>query len=217
MTPHEVAWQRTRDRDRRCWADSAASRTSSARPTAASTTSRCSQYPHASVSPIQVSEPTLVGAGTPPGADLPGQIAPSSQGARDGDPRAGERRAGLPAARRALRETAPRSRTRCTPGISRALGAAMIDNTEAQRQLHPGSGQPRRPAGDRDRPGARRAGLEGERRRRRRRLADPAVRTTLGGQARHAPRDRAGRTALPNIPIYLSRYGLRVWKQEPAV
>ena len=36
----------------------------------------------------------------------------------------------------------------------------------------------------------------------------------LARQARHDPRDRAGLLLFQNIPIYLSRHGLRVWRQD---
>ena len=133
------------------------------------------QYPHASVSQITGAQLDLVGAGAAAGADLPGQVAQLVPGARDGHPRAGECRAGLPAAGRPAPDGATLARC-AVRGDFAALGQAMTDNTEAQRRLHPALVSPDAAADDRDRPGARRAGLEGQRRRRRRRLADPAVR-----------------------------------------
>lgn len=117
----------------------------------------------------------------------------------------------------ALRLTAPRSRDALYANDFHALGQAMIENTEAQRQLHPAliSQDAQRVIDIAKEHGAlgwkvNGAGGEG------------GSITLLCG-----PRSEVKRAMLReietenqlyrNIPIYLSRYGLRVWKQQPPV
>lgn len=113
-----------------------------------------------------------------------------------------------------LRRTAPRSRDALTMGDFKALGAAMTENTEAQRRLHPALISP-----------------EAERI-----IAIGREHGVLGWKVNGAGGDGGSVTLLcgensqvkrsmireieeendlfRNIPIYLSRYGVRVWKQD---
>jgi D-glycero-alpha-D-manno-heptose-7-phosphate kinase len=113
-----------------------------------------------------------------------------------------------------LRQTAPRSRDALYAGDFAALGQAMSDNTEAQRRLHPGLVS---------------------------READRVIEIALahgalgwkvngaGGEGGSltllcGPRSEVKRAMLReiegenklfrNIPIYLSRFGLRVWRAD---
>ena len=111
-----------------------------------------------------------------------------------------------------LRTTAPRSRDAVYAGDFEALGQAMIDNHEAQRRLHPALISP-----DADRiieiaraHGAIGWKVNGA-------GGDGGSLTILCGSRSDAKRAmiRDIETEHPrykNIPIYLSRYGLRVWK-----
>jgi D-glycero-alpha-D-manno-heptose-7-phosphate kinase len=113
-----------------------------------------------------------------------------------------------------LRQTAPRSRDALYAGDFAALGQAMNDNTEAQRRLHPAlvSKDAERVIEIARAHGAlgwkvNGAGGEG------------GSLTLLCG-----PRSEVKRAMLRqieaenphfrNIPVYLSRYGLRVWKRS---
>lgn len=113
-----------------------------------------------------------------------------------------------------LRQTAPRSRDALYAADFEAFGQAMSDNTEAQRRLHPAlvSSNAEKVIEIAKSHGAlgwkvNGAGGEG------------GSLTLLCG-----PRSEVKRTMLreieqenplfKNIPIYLSRYGLRVWKQD---
>jgi len=113
-----------------------------------------------------------------------------------------------------LRGTAPRSRDALYASDFVALGQAMIDNTEAQRHLHPALVSP-----DSERVieiarqhgaiGWKVNGAGGE---------GGSV-TLLCGPRSDAKRAmireiEAENRLFKNIPIYLSRYGLRVWKQD---
>lgn len=112
-----------------------------------------------------------------------------------------------------LRQTAPRSRDAVYAGDFKAFGEAMIDNHEAQRRLHPAL-----------------IGLDAER------IVEIAqAHGAIGWKVNGAggdggsltllcgPRSEAKRAMtreieqenplFKNIPIYLSRFGLRVWKQ----
>jgi len=113
-----------------------------------------------------------------------------------------------------LRTTAPRSRDAVYAGDFDALGRAMIDNNEAQRRLHPALVSP-----DADRiieivqeHGAIGWKVNGA-------GGDGGSLTLLCGPRSDAKRAmireiEAERPRYKNIPIYLSRYGLRVWKHE---
>ena len=170
-----------------------------ARPMAASTMIDMHAYPHA----VRLADPCaqlgLVGAGAPAGADLSGQGAQFLADSRKGDPRAGGQRAGLREAD-ALRVTAEMARDAVYAGDFPALGASMIVNTRGSGRAAPRSGQRRRAAGHRDCAPARSAGLEGERRGRRRRLDHPALRRSLRRETRHAARDRGGQSAVQQYP-----------------
>jgi D-glycero-alpha-D-manno-heptose-7-phosphate kinase len=113
----------------------------------------------------------------------------------------------------ALRRTAPRSRDALFAGDFTALGKAMNDNTEAQRRLHP-----KLVSADADRViGIARAhgalgwkvnGAGGE----------GGSLTLLCGSRSHEKRAmikaiEAASPSFRNIPIYLSRQGLRVWER----
>lgn len=108
-----------------------------------------------------------------------------------------------------LRQTAPRSRD-AHAGDFAALGAAMIDNTEAQRRLHP---DPISPEHQRVIDIARQHGALGWK------VngagGDGGSVTILTGDISQAKRTmireiEQENALLKNIPIYLSRYGLRV-------
>jgi D-glycero-alpha-D-manno-heptose-7-phosphate kinase len=111
-----------------------------------------------------------------------------------------------------LRLTAPRSRDAVYAGDFDALGQAMIDNNEAQRRLHPAliSADADRIieiARDHGAIGWKVNGAGG----------DGGSLTLLGGPRSDAKRAmireiKEERARYKNIPIYLSRYGLRVWK-----
>jgi D-glycero-alpha-D-manno-heptose-7-phosphate kinase len=113
-----------------------------------------------------------------------------------------------------LRKTAARSRDALYAGDFAALGAAMIENTEAQSRLHPAivSAEAVRVIEIAKAHGAlgwkvNGAGGEGGSLTI---LCDAAAqvkRAMLRAIEQENPRFK-------NIPIYLSRYGLRVWKQE---
>ena len=113
----------------------------------------------------------------------------------------------------ALRETAPRSRDALFGGDFRGLGKAMIDNTEAQRRLHPklvstGANAVIRIAREFGALGWKVNGAGGE----------GGSLTVLCGSQSFEKRAmvKAIEEADPsfkNIPIYLSRQGLRVWEQ----
>ena len=95
-----------------------------------------------------------------------------------------------------LRGTAPRSRDALYAGDFAALGAGDDGQHRSPAPPASRSDQPGASARDRHRARARRAGLEGQRRGRRRRLGDDPVRRCLAGEARHDPRDRAGECAV---------------------
>jgi D-glycero-alpha-D-manno-heptose-7-phosphate kinase len=111
-----------------------------------------------------------------------------------------------------LRRTAPRSRDAIYAGDFEALGQAMIDNHEAQRRLHPAlisSDADRITAIARDHGalGWKANGAGG----------DGGSLTLLCGSRSETKRAmiceiEAENPRFKNIPVYLSRYGLRVWK-----
>lgn len=115
----------------------------------------------------------------------------------------------------ALRLTAPRSRDALIAGDFAALGRAMIDNTEAQGRLHADLvGADAQRVIDVGRAhgvvGWKVNGAGG----------DGGSVTLLCGPETHRKREmvRAIEEADPayrNIPIYLARYGLRVWESGP--
>jgi len=113
-----------------------------------------------------------------------------------------------------LRGTAGRSRDALYAGDFRALGAAMIDNTEAQGRLHPAliSKEAARVieiAGAHGALGWKVNGAGGE-------GGSVTILCDENSQKKRAMiRDIEQENPLfKNIPIYLSRYGLRVWKQD---
>ena len=113
-----------------------------------------------------------------------------------------------------LRMTASRSRDAVYSGDFRALGKAMMDNNEAQRRLHPAL-----ISTDADRiikiaqaHGAIGWKVNGA-------GGDGGSLTLLCGARSDSKRAmireiEAERPRYKNIPIYLSRYGLRIWKDE---
>ncbi len=115
-----------------------------------------------------------------------------------------------------LRRTAPRSRDALAMGDFEALGAAMIDNTEAQRRLHPAliSPEAERIIDIARQHGALGWKLNGA-------GGDGGSVTLLCGENSQVKRSmiremEAENDLFKNIPIYLSRYGVRVWKQDLA-
>lgn len=112
-----------------------------------------------------------------------------------------------------LRDTAPRSRDALFAGDFRALGKAMIDNTEAQRRLNPrlisaDADQIIQMAREFGALGWKVNGAGGE----------GGSITVLCGDLSHRKRAmiQAIEQANPlfrSIPVYLSRHGLRVWEQ----
>ena len=113
-----------------------------------------------------------------------------------------------------LRRTAPRSRDALTMGDFDALGAAMTDNTEAQRRLHPALISPE---AERIIAIGRQHGVLGWK------VngagGDGGSVTLLCGENSQVKRSmireiEAEDDLFRNIPIYLSRYGVRVWKQD---
>jgi D-glycero-alpha-D-manno-heptose-7-phosphate kinase len=171
------------------------------------------QYPYASVSPIQIPNATwwelerrlaLVYLGKSHSSSKVHEMV--IRGLENAGP-------GCPELE-ALRLTAPRSRDALFAGDFCAFGQAMIDNTEAQRQLHPAlvSSDAQRVIDIAKEHGAlgwkvNGAGGEG------------GSLTLLCGTRSDVKRAmlreiEADNQLYRNIPIYLSRYGLRVWKQE---
>jgi D-glycero-alpha-D-manno-heptose-7-phosphate kinase len=113
-----------------------------------------------------------------------------------------------------LRNTATKSRDALYADDFSALGAAMIENTEAQARLHPALISPEADkiieiAKAHGAVGWKVNGAGG----------DGGSLTILGGssaQAKRAMLKSIGEEnpRFKNIPIYLSRYGLRVWQKE---
>jgi D-glycero-alpha-D-manno-heptose-7-phosphate kinase len=113
-----------------------------------------------------------------------------------------------------LRQTAPRSRDALYAADFAGLGQAMIDNTEAQRRLHPALiGAEAQKVIDISREygalGWKVNGAGGD---------GGSLTLLTGGQSsvkramiREIEQENSG---FKNIPIYLSRYGLRVWKYD---
>ena len=153
-------------------------------------------YPHASVSPVLVPNPVwwelerrllLVYLGkSHDSSALHEAVIRSLEDAGPDSPAIVE-----------LRRAAPRSRDALYAGDFEGLGRAMTESHGGAGEAPPGPGRHRGPPGHRDRGGARRPRLEGQRRGGRGRLADAALRRELGPQARPRPGDRAG---LPRVP-----------------
>jgi D-glycero-alpha-D-manno-heptose-7-phosphate kinase len=113
-----------------------------------------------------------------------------------------------------LRGTAPRSRDAVYAGDFVALGAAMTDNTEAQRRLHPAliSSDAQRVIDIAREHGALGWKINGA-------GGDGGSVTILCGDLSQVKRTlireiEQENPLFKNIPIYLSRYGLRVWKRD---
>ncbi|MCJ7702937.1 MAG: hypothetical protein MUO62_15245 [Anaerolineales bacterium] len=113
-----------------------------------------------------------------------------------------------------LRTSAPRSRDALYGGDFATLGQAMIDNNEAQRRLHPAliSADADRIIAIAAEHGALGWKVNGA-------GGDGGSLTLLCGSRSDAKRAmireiEAENPVYKNIPIYLSRYGLRVWKHE---
>ncbi len=172
-----------------------------------------SHYPHASVSPIQIPNPiwweperrlALIYLGkSHHSSQIHEMVIRSLEDAGPENARLHE-----------LRQTAPRARDAVYAGDFEALGQAMIANNEAQRRLHPAlispdAGRLIEIAHAHGAIGWKVNGAGG----------DGGSLTLLCG-----PRSDARRAMLSaieaeqphtrNIPIYLSRYGLRIWKQR---
>ncbi len=115
-----------------------------------------------------------------------------------------------------LRDTAPRSRDALCAGDFAALGRAMIDNTEAQRRLHEALVSPDHQrvidvARGHGALGWKVNGAGG----------NGGSVTILCGDSSQAKRALIREVEqenpfFKNIPLYLSRYGLRVWRSERA-
>jgi D-glycero-alpha-D-manno-heptose-7-phosphate kinase len=169
------------------------------------------QYPHASVSQIQVPNVTwwelerrlaLIYLGkSHSSSDVHGMVIRGLENAGPNCPQLND-----------LRSTAPRSRDALYAGDFAALGRAMSDNTEAQGRLHPALISPEAAkiieiARGYGALGWKVNGAGG----------DGGSLTLLCGD--HSQEKRAMIRAIEqenplfkNIPVYLSRYGLRVWK-----
>ena len=113
-----------------------------------------------------------------------------------------------------LRQTAPRSRDAIYAGDFNELGAAMTDNSEAQRRLHPAliSPEAQKISEIAQAHGALGWKVNGA-------GGDGGSLTLLTGAESAVKRTMIREIEQENslfkhIPIYLSRYGLRVWKQE---
>lgn len=113
-----------------------------------------------------------------------------------------------------LRQTAPRSRDALFAGDFKALGSAMIDNTEAQRRLHPElvSADAERIIAIAREYGALGWKINGA-------GGDGGSVTILCNEQSQVKRAMLREIEQDNplyktIPIYLSRYGLRVWTEK---
>jgi D-glycero-alpha-D-manno-heptose-7-phosphate kinase len=115
-----------------------------------------------------------------------------------------------------LRRTAPRSRDALYAGDFAALGRTMTENTEAQRRLHPALVSPEHQtvmdiARGHGALGCKVNGAGGN---------GGSVTILCGDvsqEKRSMIREIEGENPLfRNIPLHLSRRGLRVWRQEPA-
>ena len=114
-----------------------------------------------------------------------------------------------------LRLTAPKARDALFDGDFKALGAAMIENTEAQRRLHPAlvSAEAERVIEIARQHGASGWKVNGA-------GGEGGSLTLLCDENAAVKRAMLHAIAqdnplFSNIPIYLSRYGLRVWKVKP--
>ncbi|MEW5869167.1 MAG: GHMP kinase [Chloroflexota bacterium] len=170
-------------------------------------------YPYASVSPIYVPNETwwelerrlaLVYLGNSHNSSQVHEMV--IQGLEDAGPDCPQLEA--------LRQTAPRSRDALYAGDFAALGQAMIDNTEAQRRLHPAlvSSDAERViqiAREHGALGWKVNGAGGE----------GGSLTILCGPRSQVKRAmlaeiEAEKPLFRNIPVYLSRFGLRVWRRK---
>jgi D-glycero-alpha-D-manno-heptose-7-phosphate kinase len=171
------------------------------------------QYPHASVSPVQIPNATwwelerrlaLVYLGkSHHSSDVHEMVIRSLEDAGPDCKQLND-----------LRTTADRSRDALYADDFSALGAAMIENTEAQRRLHPALISPEAArvieiARAHGALGWKVNGAGG----------DGGSLTILSGTNAQAKRAMLNaieqeNPLFTNIPIYLSRYGLRVWKQD---
>ncbi len=113
-----------------------------------------------------------------------------------------------------LRQTAPKARDALYAGDFAALGASMIENTEAQARLHPAliSAEAQRVIDIAREHGALGWKVNGA-------GGDGGSVTILCNDVSHVKRSMLREIEQENslfksIPIYLSRFGLRVWKQE---
>jgi len=170
------------------------------------------QYPHASVSPIIVPDETwwelecrlaLIYVGRSHQSSLVHEMVIHSL--EDAGPECAQLED--------LRATAVRSRDALNAGDFRAFGRAMIDNVEAQRRLHPAliSEEAERVIEIARRYGALGWKVNGA-------GGDGGSVTLLCDSSSHVKRSmigaiQAANQGYQNIPIHLSRYGLRVWTQ----
>ena len=172
------------------------------------------QYPRASVSQVQVSNAiwwelerrlVLVYLGrSHSSSEVHGRVIEELEGAGPDCPQLND-----------LRTTAKRSRDAVYAGDFEALGRAMMDNTEAQGRLHPAliSKDAQRIieiARDHGAAGWKVNGAGGE----------GGSLTILCSPLSHIKRSmireiEAENSLYKNIPVYLSRFGLRIWEQVP--
>jgi D-glycero-alpha-D-manno-heptose-7-phosphate kinase len=172
-----------------------------------------SQYPHASVSPIRISDAIWSELERRLVLIYLGQSHHSSEihemvirGLENAGPECKQLSD--------LRRTAPKGRDALYNGDFRALGSAMIENTQAQRRLHPdlvGSEASRviEVAGQYDAVGWKVNGAGG----------NGGSITILCNEIAHSKRAlirdiEAENPLFKNIPVRLSRSGLHVWKQD---
>jgi D-glycero-alpha-D-manno-heptose-7-phosphate kinase len=171
------------------------------------------QYPHASVSPIQVPNVTwwelerrlsLVYIGkSHRSSDVHEMVIRGLENAGPDCRQLND-----------LRNTATKSRDALYAGDFAGLGAAMIENTEAQARLHPALIGPeaRRVIEIARSHGAQGWKVNGA-------GGDGGSLTILSNQSTSTKRGMLATIEqenphFKNIPIYLSRYGLRVWRQD---
>jgi len=173
------------------------------------------RYPHATVSPVVVPDPiwwelerrlTLIYLGK---SHLSSEVHKLViRGLEDSGPESVQLED--------LRGTAPRSRDALCAGDFAALGRAMVDNTEAQRRLHAALVSPDHQrvidiARGHGAVGWKVNGAGG----------DGGSVTILGGDSSQAKRAlirevEQENPLFKNIPLYLSRHGLRVWGSQRA-
>ncbi len=171
------------------------------------------QYPHASVSQIQVPNVTWWELERRLALVYLGKSHTSSQ-VHEKVIRALEKAGPTANQLEALRSTAEPSRDALYTGDFVALGRAMIRNTEAQRDLHPDlvSGDAQRVIDIAQAHGASGWKVNGA-------GGDGGSLTILCGASSHVKRAmireiEAENSLFKSIPIYLSRFGLRVWETQ---